>query len=171
HSMREDSNQRITSEIHIRVATVADAEKLLTVINDAFRVAENFFVKKDRLDRYELTKLINKGAFLAAEENDVILGCVYVEPTPDINRRAYLGLLSVDPTQQRGGTGSRLMDAAEEYCRELGCHFMDIRVVNLREELPGFYERRGYTRTGIGEFPPEVVTLVPCHFIEMTKDL
>jgi len=155
----------------IRIATLADAEELLTVINDAFRVAENFFVKRDRLDRDELTQLISKGTFLVAEDDGVMLGCVYVEPTPDVNQRAYLGLLSVDPNKQRGGTGSRLMDAAEEYCRGLGCHFMDIRVVNLREELPGFYERRGYVQTGIGEFPPEVETLVPCHFVEMSKKL
>jgi N-acetylglutamate synthase-like GNAT family acetyltransferase len=160
-----------TPSTKIRVATLADAEKLLTLINDAFRVAENFFVKRDRLDRDELNQLISKGTFLVAEEDSVMLGCVYVEPTPAINQRGYLGLLSVYPNKQRGGTGSRLMDAAEEYCRGLGCHFMDIRVVNLREELPGFYERRGYVKTGIGEFPPEVETLVPCHFVEMTKEL
>jgi hypothetical protein len=63
------------------------------------------------------------------------------------------------------------MDAAEEYCRGLDCRFMDMNVVNLREDLFGFYRRRGYLETGTSPFPAEVKTKLPCHFIEMTKPL
>jgi hypothetical protein len=63
------------------------------------------------------------------------------------------------------------MDAAEDYCRGLGLRFMDIKVVNLREELVGFYRRRGYVETGTSAFPAEVETRLPCHFIDMSKPL
>jgi GNAT superfamily N-acetyltransferase len=93
---------------------------------------------------------------------------VYVEPRGD---RAYLGLLSVDPASQHNGLGKLLMDAAEEFCRELGCRFMDLNVVNLRGDLFGFYGRRGYVETGTTPFPTDVVTKLPCHFIDMSKSL
>jgi predicted N-acetyltransferase YhbS len=163
------------NRIRIRVASSPDAHAVTTIVNKAFRSAENFFVEGDRLDEEEVHKLLGVGTFLVAEDGREMLGCVYVEPKslPDqsLPKRAYLGLLSVDPEQQRGGVGSKLMDAAEDYCRELGCHFMDIKVVNLRQELPGYYQRRGYVETGTSDFPAHVKTRIPCHFIEMTKTL
>jgi hypothetical protein len=48
---------------------------------------------------------------------------------------------------------------------------MDIRVVNLRVELPAYYHKRGYIDAGVSDFPAEVPTSVPCHFLEMTKQL
>jgi GNAT superfamily N-acetyltransferase len=80
-------------------------------------------------------------------------------------------LLSVDPARQQGGLGSFLMDAAENYCRERGSRFMDIYIVNLRTELPAFYQRRGYVATGTTPFLEDVETKLPCHFINMSKPL
>ena len=85
--------------------------------------------------------------------------------------RAYLGLLAVDPAHQQCGLGSVLMDAAEDYCRGLGASFMDIKVVNLRAELPAYYRRRGYVETGTSPFPTDIETKLPCHFIDMSKTL
>jgi hypothetical protein len=48
---------------------------------------------------------------------------------------------------------------------------MDIKVVNLREELPDFYRRRGYVGTGTSSFPSDLKTKLPVHFIEMSKPL
>jgi len=48
---------------------------------------------------------------------------------------------------------------------------MDIQVVNLREDLFGFYRSRGYVETGTHPFPTDVKTKLPCHFVEMTKSL
>jgi GNAT superfamily N-acetyltransferase len=93
---------------------------------------------------------------------------VYVEPRGE---RSYLGLLSVDPTSQQGGLGSLLMFEAEKYCRERGSHCMDIVIVSLREELPSFYQKRGYVESGTSPFPPDVPTKIPCHFINMSKPL
>ena len=154
--------------IGIRLAAPADAAKITYVINDAFRIAEGFFVDGPRITQAEVEQLLEKGTFLLAEADDRLNGCVYVELRGE---RSYLGLLSVDPACQQGGLGSLLMLEAEKHCRERGSRFMDIYIVNLRTELPPFYQRRGYVENGTTPFPADVVTKVPCHFINMSKPL
>jgi len=158
----------MTSTVPIRLAVVADAEKITNIINAAFHIVEGFFIDGPRIDQTEVEQLLDKGAFLLAEAGDKLNGCVYVELRGE---RSYLGLLSVDPTCQRGGLGSLLMSEAEKYCRERGSRFMDILIVNLRTDLPAFYQRRGYFENGTAPFPADVVTKIPCHFINMSKAL
>lgn len=141
----------------------------MTVINSAFRVAEEFFCFEDRITLEEVERLFTTGKFLVAESDRLLGGCVYVELKDD--GRSYLGLLSVDPSQQHSGLGSLLMTQAEEYCRAMGSRVMDILIVNIRTELAPFYHRRGYVETGTLPFPPEVRTKQPCHFIKMAKPL
>lgn len=152
----------------IRIARSADAEQITAVINAAFRIAEGFFVDGNRITLDEVQHYLDKGAFLVAQDSQALSGCVYVEPRGE---RAYLGLLSVDPSRQQSGLGSLLMTAGEEYCRTRGARFMDILIVNLRAELPAFYEHRGYVENGTTPFPPDVPTKQPCHFINMSKPL
>jgi len=181
-AMNSDDS-RESKSVRIRTAECEDAEKITAVINSAFRGAEFFFVEGDRVDVGEVLNFLSRGKFLLAEREHTLLGCVYVEPGHlDSNRssaesqaesqaRAYLGLLAVDPGAQQSGLGSMLMDAAEDYCRALGLRFMDIKVVNLREELAVFYRKRGYVATGTSAFPAEVETKLRCHFIDMSKPL
>jgi len=156
------------STITIRTATAADAGKITAVINAAFRVAEGFFIDGHRITQNEVEQSLAKGVFLLAKQGERLNGCVYVELRGE---RSYLGLLSVDPAYQQGGLGSVLMSEAEKYCRERGSRFMDIYIVNLRTELPPFYERRGYVENGTTPFPADVPTRIPCHFINMSKPL
>ena len=125
--------------VSIRDAGLDDAEAITTLINSSFRQAEEFFIDTDRIDSAGVRKLLLTGEFLLAELEGVTVGCVYLEPRH--NARAYLGLLAIDPARQGEGLGSLLMDAAEDYCRKLGCRFMDINVVNLRAKLPAFYQK------------------------------
>ena len=152
----------------IRIATPEDAEKITRVINSAFRIAEGFFLDGNRIAQTEVEQLLGKGAFLLAEADAELNGCVYVELRGE---RSYLGLLSVDPDRQQGGLGSLLMYEAENYCRERGSRFMDILIVSLREELPAYYRKRGYVENGTSPFPEDVPTKIPCHFINMSKAL
>ena len=98
----------------------------------------------------------------------MLVGCVFAELRGE---RGYFGLLAVDPSKQGSGLGSRLMDAAEQYCREAGCQFMDLTVVNLREKLPDFYRRRGYAESGTEPFPAAPRAKIPCHLVRMSKPL
>jgi ribosomal protein S18 acetylase RimI-like enzyme len=154
--------------MNIRMATETDLHPLLRLINMAFEV-ERFFKDEDRLDTAKLCGYFAKGNFLVMEDQGHLVAAVYVERDGD---RAYLGLLSVDPQQQKRGLGRRLTAAAEEFAREMGARFMDLTVVNLRTELPAIYEKLGYQVTGTAPFPVEQMPVTrPCHFVCMTKEL
>ena len=148
----------------VRVAFAHEAEAILRVTNAAYGV-EKFFIDTDRLDPERLGELLSKGVFLVA---DGFAGCVYVELRGE---RAYFGPLSVDPARQGSGTGKLLVKAAEDYARAHGCRYMDMRIVNLREELPAFYRKLGYAETGTEPFPETEPTRLPCHLICMSKEL
>ena len=125
----------------VRAAGREEAGEIVRVINAAFNRAASFFVDGDRIDFEQVQHYFEKGVFLVAEE---LAGCVYVELRGE---RAYIGLLSVDPARQKGGVGKALMDAAESYARGRGCRAMDLRIVNLRLELPAF---TGSSVRGVG---------------------
>jgi len=154
--------------MRLRKGERADTEAIIKVINTAFRHAESFFIERDRIDTDSVRGFLHAGEFVIAEEAGTVAGCVYLERRGD---RGYIGLLSVDPSCQRSGLGSKLMVAAEDRCRELGCHAVDLQIVSLRQELPEFYRRRGYVPNGTAPFPADLVTKLPCHFIKMSKPL
>jgi N-acetylglutamate synthase-like GNAT family acetyltransferase len=150
-----------------RVAKLDDAENIARLVNTAFR-AESFFTNGDRTNPEKVRELLQKGKFLLTEEAGRLTGCVYVELHGD---RGYFGLLAVEPALQRSGLGSRMIAAAEDYCRAADCRFMDLTIVNLRTELPAFYHRLGYTESGTLPFPRDQHTNQPCHLIKMSKAL
>jgi N-acetylglutamate synthase-like GNAT family acetyltransferase len=155
--------------VQLRRAHKTEAGRLVALINAAFRRAESYIIERDRVDLELVESLLEKGEFLLAEEEDNRLaGCVYLERRDE---RAYLGLLSVSPDRQKSGIGSILMREAEQHCARRGCRFMDLRIINLREDNRGFYGRRGYEETGTEPFPPDLKTKLPCHFVNMSKPL
>lgn len=150
-----------------RLAQPADAEDIACLVNSAFR-PERFFVDHDRTNPEKVRALLQKGKFLLVDGSGGLSACVYVELHGE---RGYFGMLAVDPGLQRSGLGSRMVSAAEQYCRDAGCQFMDLTIVNLRAELPGFYNRLGYTESGTLPFPQDQQANQPCHLVRMSKPL
>src|SRR5579863_2566836 len=150
-----------------RMAEPEDAEDIARLVNAAFR-PERFFIDADRTNPEKVRAHLQKGKFLLVEQAGTLAGCVYVELRGE---RGYFGLLAVDPEVQRSGLGTRMVAAAEEYCRDAGCQFMDLTIVNLRKELPGFYNRLGYTESGTLPFPSDQQANQPCHLVKMSKPL
>jgi GNAT superfamily N-acetyltransferase len=142
-------------------------EAIARIINTAFQV-ERFFLDQDRISSEGVRTRMETGRFILAEVDHALAGCVYVEPRGE---RAYLGLLSVDPSRQRSGLGQLLMSAAEDHGRAAGCRFMDLLIVNLRQELPEYYRRLDYRENGTAPFPEGVHPKLPCHFLKMCKPL
>ena len=100
---------------------------------------------------------MDRGEFHVLEDEGALAGCVYVELRGE---RSYVGLLSIDPSRQHGGLGSRLLAVAEDRARGEGCAHMDMLIVNLRKELPPYYGRRGYVETGTAPVPESTPTTV-----------
>ena len=146
----------------VRRATAADAPALAELINHAYAV-EAFFVDGARTSAAEVVQLITRGAFLVLEYEGGLAGAVYVEP------RGYFGLLSVAPELQGHGLGTRLVRIAEAMCEALGCGAIELRIVNVREELGRWYRSLGYHEVGTAPF--EGPAKLPCHFVEMRKQL
>ena len=151
----------------MRAAEPADASAIARLVNAAFR-PERFFTDADRTDPERVGALLQKGKFLLLVEDGVLAGCVYVELHGE---RGYFGLLAVDPQRQRSGIGVRLIAAAEQRCRSAGCRFMDLTFVNVRQELPAYYQQFGYVENGTLPFPADQVTTIPVHLVQMSKPL
>jgi predicted N-acetyltransferase YhbS len=151
----------------IRTAQEQDAGALMQLINRAFAV-ERFFLEQDRIDLAGVEHFLKQGVFLLCEAEGLPVACVYVEVRAE---RGYFGLLSVEPALQGSGLGKGLIGAAEDYCRQSGCAYMDLLIVNLREELPPFYRKLGYVQNGTAPFPADTVTKLPCHFVKMSRPL
>jgi GNAT superfamily N-acetyltransferase len=158
---------RVTETPKIRVASTEDAPPIARLVNAAFAV-EAFFKIGDRTSTGEILEMMRTGEFLLLEDAS-LAGCVYLAVRED--RRAYFGMLSIDPARQGRGFGRMLIDAVEARARDRGCRAMDIHIVNLREELPGFYQKLGYVAHGTLPFPDSELSTRPCHFVVMSKAL
>lgn len=159
----------------VRLATAADVDALVRVINRAYLVEAHIF-HGDRTNEAEIRGRLGRpnACFLVIDDTDpasatgTLAGAVYVEVR---GKRSYFGMLSVDPARQGLGLGRALITAAERRCRAAGSEFMDIDVVDQRAELPGFYAAFGYSATGATPYPHTEATKVPVSMVHMTKAL
>jgi ribosomal protein S18 acetylase RimI-like enzyme len=155
--------------VHIRIAGSGDMSGMIAMINAAF-VVENF-IEGTRTDRQRMSTLMQKGEFLVAQDDNAnILGSVHVEIAEE---RGYLGMLAVDPNRQGTGLGRKLVQAAENHCRDRGCTYMKLTVLSQRLPVLSFYRKLGYKEAGKKEFRPSrpLRAGVECHAIVMTKQL
>lgn len=151
----------------IRYAEEGDVAAITGLINAAFQV-EKFFLAADRIAAAEVRERMQRGTFLLLEDSGGLVGCVFAEPRGE---SGYIGLLSVEPARQKFGLSRVLMTAAEEYFRKRGCRVAELRIVNLRTELPPYYRHLGYRESHTEKFPAEIPAILPCHFIVMSKVL
>jgi sugar-phosphatase len=156
-------------ELTVRAASASDSPALVSLINSAFAIEK--FLEGERTDEEQLDQMMRKGQFLlGCHGSGTLVASVYVEVR---GARGYFGMLSVDPNYQGNGLGTRMVHAAEEYCRSKGCTAMDLTVLSLRSELPPLYRKLGYLETGVEEFHPGRALLgaSECHCIVMSKQL
>jgi len=84
---------------------------------------------------------------LLAERDGELLACAHVAVE---DGAGYFGMFSVAPRRQGEGLGKTVLAEAERIAAERwGCATMRMTVIDVRDELIAFYERRGYRRTGI----------------------
>lgn len=165
-------------DIRITPAAPADASALKDLLEAAYRGDsaragwnhEADILDDERIGRAELDALLADPAvtILTARDGEALIGCVAV--TCKDSALGYLGMLCVLPTLQSGGLGRRLLDAAEDHARELGLAAMEMTVIDSRDALIAWYERRGYRHTGETR-PFPVLRDPPVTFVVLEKPL
>lgn len=153
-----------------RAATPDDVPSLVRLINHAYQV-ERFFIQGERTSVEDIQARLSRpdATFLVVDGPDgTLAGAIYVKVERD---RGSFAMLSVCPHRQKSGLGSTLVSAAEDHCRAAGCLFLDLDVVNLRQELPAFYRRLGFAPCGTAPFHDPQKLTRPAHLILMTKPL
>lgn len=145
------------SDLAFRAATREDVATLHPLIERAYRgesaragwTHEADLLSGARTSADELAALIADPGrvILLAFQGDRLAGCVQIARASE--GRAYLGMLTVDPSLQASGLGRRLLAAAEaEAVTRFGARRMEMTVIHRRAELIAWYERRGYAPTG-----------------------
>ena len=145
------------SELSFRAAGDGDIERVVALVESAYRgdasrvgwTTEADLLDGRRTGRDDIEAIFarERSMLLLAEDERGMVACAHVMVE---DGAGYFGMFSVDPKLQGGGLGKLVLAEAERIVREAwGCEAMRMTVIDVREELIAFYERRGYRRTGI----------------------
>jgi ribosomal protein S18 acetylase RimI-like enzyme len=145
------------SGLVFRDATPADVDAIVQLVESAYRgdsSRRGWTTEADLLDgrRTGSDEVLADIArphsrVLLAERDGALLACAHVARE---DNAGYFGMFSVQPGLQGGGIGKALLAEAERVvAREWTLPAMRMTVIDVRDELIAFYERRGYRRTGI----------------------
>jgi len=143
--------------LEFRAATAADIPVVVALVESAYRgdasrvgwTTEADFLDGRRTGRDDIEAILAKplSTLLLAERSGELLACAHVAVE---DGAGYFGMFSVNPTLQGAGIGKAVLAEAERIAREQWrCPAMRMTVIDIRDELIAFYERRGYRRTGI----------------------
>ncbi|WP_152347618.1 GNAT family N-acetyltransferase [Brevibacterium sp. CFH 10365] len=161
-----DAHRQKLREAGFEVAelTAADIADYVELVSSAYRgegskqgwTTEADLLGGQRLDApmaEEMLAEADSQILLARGEQGRAVASIYVREPED--GAAYLGVLAVSPVGQGKGVGSSLISLAEAWVAERwGATSMRMSVINKRDELIAYYERRGYERTGdVEPFP------------------
>ncbi len=143
-----------------RAAEDADIAAIVALVESAYRgesglrgwTTESHLLDGRRTDAADVGALIGRpdSRVLLAECEGQLKASCHVERQGELG---YFGMFAVDPGEQGGGLGKRVLAEAERIAREeWHCRAMRMTVIVQREELIAWYGRRGYRRTG--EYQP-----------------
>ncbi|MBN8223517.1 MAG: GNAT family N-acetyltransferase [Xanthomonadales bacterium] len=140
-----------------RAATEADIPALVELVTAAYRgdaSRAGWTTEADMLDGQRIDPevlgadiLRPRSVVLLAERDGALLACAHVA---EEDGAGYFGMFAVRPELQGGGVGKALLAEAERRVREdWRLPAMRMTVIDIRDSLIAFYQRRGYVRTGI----------------------
>ncbi len=145
--------------MHLFPAAPSDLPAIADLVNSAYRgdssrqgwTTEADYLGGQRTDAQTLTHDLaaNPKAMLLTLRDEAagpLLGCAWLEPATD--GAWYLGMLTVRPDLQDRKLGRTMLEAAENHAKELGASRITMTVVQVRDTLIAWYERRGYVSTG-----------------------
>jgi ribosomal protein S18 acetylase RimI-like enzyme len=141
----------------IRLADDADIPAISNLLNSAYRgessrqgwtTEADLIAGEQRADEAMVKEVLDMpGSVIMVyqEEQNEVTGCVNLQQHDD---RMYLGMFSVSPKLQGGGIGKVLLQASEDYSKQVGSRSIYMSVISLRTELINWYIRHGYKDTG-----------------------
>jgi GNAT superfamily N-acetyltransferase len=146
----------MTSPLRFRRAELPDVPAVVVLVESTYRgdvsrggwTTEADLLDGRRTDEDDVRSCIerDRSFVLLGVRDDQIVACAHVMTEDDAG---YFGMFSVTPTLQRAGIGKAVLAEAERIVRdEWGLAVMRMTVIDVRDELIPFYERRGYHRTG-----------------------
>lgn len=140
-----------------RDATVADVPAIVGLVTSAYRgeasrigwTTEADLLDGERIDPGVLRADIERprSRVLLVERDGALVACAHVAVE---DGAGYFGMFAVRPDLQGAGLGNALLLEAERVVRdEWMLAALRMTVIDVRDELIAWYERRGYRRTGI----------------------
>ena len=144
-------------ELQFRAATPADCDAIIALVESAYRgdasragwTTEADFLDGRRTGADDVLAQIARAQsrILLAEQDGRLLACAHVAAD---DGAGYFGMFSVQPGLQNAGIGKAVLAEAERIAREdWSLPAMRMTVIDIRDSLIAWYERRGYRRTGI----------------------
>ena len=145
------------TDLAFRAATEADIDAIVALVTSAYRGESSragWTTEADLLDGARIDPEVLRADIardgsrvVLAERDSALLACAHVAVDGDAG---YFGMFSVVPGLQGGGIGKQVLAECERIVRdEWRLPAMRMTVIDVRDELIAFYERRGYRRTGI----------------------
>ena len=140
-----------------RPAGAGDVSRVVELVESAYRgdvsragwTTEADFLKGRRTGADDIESILANphSRILLAERDGELLACANIAIE---DGEGYFGMFSVKPGRQGEGIGNLVLAEAERIvAQEWGRQKMRMTVIDIREDLIPFYERRGYLRTGI----------------------
>jgi GNAT superfamily N-acetyltransferase len=148
---------RVSEGLQFRAATADDIPALVVLVTSAYRgevsrqgwTTEADILGGNRIDPDVLRGDIERprSLVLIGSRDGTMLGCAHV---CDEDGAGYFGMFAVRPDLQNAQVGRAILAEAERIVRdEWKLPTMRMTVIDVREELISWYERRGYLRTGV----------------------
>lgn len=151
-----------TAGLRFRAASPSDIDAVVALVESAYRgeaskagwttEADLLDGRRTGPDEVAISLGRPRSQMLLAERDGALLACAHVveEPCDDGTRAGYFGMFSVQPGLQGGGIGKAVLGEAERIVRDdWRLPVMRMTVIDLRDELIAWYQRRGYRRTGV----------------------
>jgi GNAT superfamily N-acetyltransferase len=147
----------MTSGIVFRDAGPGDVDAVVALVESAYRgdasrkgwTTEADFLDGRRTGSDDVLACLARprSRILLAERDGELLACAHIA---EEDGAGYFGMFSVRPELQGGGIGKAVLEEAERIAREdWALRTMRMTVIDIRDELIAFYERRDYRRTGV----------------------
>ena len=145
------------TDLAFRAATEADIDAIVALVTSAYRgessragwTTEADLLDGARIDPEVLRADIARSGsrVVLAERDSALLACAHVAVDGDAG---YFGMFSVVPGLQGGGIGKQVLAECERIVRDdWRLPAMRMTVIDVRDDLIAFYQRRGYRRTGV----------------------